>query len=594
MRNKLFEVPVVESENLTNNKSEDLGALKNKSAGKSLFRHSYFNLLNGDFSVLINNKNKWFLEEILLAGSNGDINLIPVLKRIANDSNFDEKARQKSFEIIEILGADSNISKTKVKPSAFQQEEEKLIEAKKALAGIRKPQTTEILRLLKEKSPESKRLAIFMIGKFKLINMLPEICECLNIPGLEEDTVAVLRILGTDADDELRRFYFNASGNINTCKTILRFLCSNNSNENIAFIFERLWSNSRQLKEIALNCLVDCNFKAPEEDKIRLYQLIYEILSSLTFLISAKISVRKNKNELLYQAVDKDYNRWKLFLTKLLSITFTTNNLEGSFPGKNNNLQLMEADRIKSIPEIIDIIFSKPKKPFEDYKFEEKRIKKLQRFFPREISEYNEVIEDLINHDYNLISVWTKACTLRSLKEVSDESITDSVIALLFSHETILQEEAVNLVARSGRELYKSASQRIPGQDRLKLDKIITGGTDEKELLFEKIKFLSFIFSGIPEDDLLLLAGAMKYIKIKPGELLQFADGAVIWTYFPDKVDPEVDILADGNLEKSDGKRFSGENISFYVLKMEAVEVFNHNFPEWAFEIMKYIDENEE
>jgi len=594
MRNKLFAIPVVESENLTKNKSEDLGALENKSAGKRLFKHSYFNLLNGDFSVLINNKNKWFLEEILLAGSNGDINLIPVLKKIAGDSNFDENVRQKSSEIIEIFGEESNISKTKVKPSVFQQEEEKLINAKKALAGFRKPQTTEILRLLKEKSPESKRHAIFIIGKFKLIDMLPEVCECLNIPGLEEDAIAVLKALGSKADDELRRFYLNASGNINTCKTILRFLCSNNSKENTAFLFERLWSNSRQLKEVALNCLIECGFKAPEEEKIRLYQLIYEILGILTFLISAKLSVSKNKNELLLQAVYKDYNRWKLFLARLLSITFTASNNEGSFPGKNNNLKSEEADHIKSIPGIIDIIFSNPGKPFEDYKFEEKRVKKLRRFFPREISDYNEVIEDLINYDYNLISVWTKACTLRSLKEVNNESITDSVIALLFSPETILQEEAVNLVAKSGRELYKSASQRIPVHDKLKLDKIITGGADEKELLFEKIKFLSFIFPGIPEDELLILAGAMKYIKIKPGELLQFADGAVVWTHLPGMADSEVIILADGNLEKYDDKRFAGKNKSFYVLKMEAVEAFYHNFPERAFEIMKYIDENEE
>ncbi|MCJ7449824.1 MAG: hypothetical protein MUO72_19275 [Bacteroidales bacterium] len=594
MRNRLFAVPVVESETGYKNKSDDLGTLKNKSSGKRLFKYNYFNLLIGDFSVLITNKNKWFLEEILLAGSNGDINIIPALKKIASDSNFDEGVRQKSSEIIEILGADNNISKTKVKLSAFQQDEKKLIDAKKALAGIRIPQTTEILRLLKEKSIESKRLAIFMIGKFKFIDMLPEVCECLNIPGLEEDTVAVLRILGSDADDELRRFYLKASGNINTSKTILRFLSSNNTKENITFIFERLWSNSRQIKEIALNCLTDCSFKAPEEDKNRLYQLIYEVISSLTFLISAKISIRKNKNEFLYQAVDKDYKRWKLFFARLLSITFTTNNIEGSIPGKSNNLQLMEANSFKSIPEIVDIIFSKPKKPFEDYKFEEKRIKKLQRFFPKEISDYHEVIEDLINHDYNLISVWTKACTLRSLQEITDESLTDSVIALLFSPETILQEEAVNLVARSGRELYKSAFQRIPEQNRLKLDKIITGETDEKELLFEKIKFLSFIFPGIPEDDLLILAGSMKYIKIKPGESLQLADGSVIWTHLPGKADPEVVVLTDGNLDKSDGKRFSGENISFYVLKMEAVEAFNHNFPERAFEIMKYIDENEE
>ena len=113
------------------------------------------------------------------------------------------------------------------------------ISAKKVLSETRMPQTTEILRLLRDKSLESKRLAIYMIGKFRLSDMLPEVCECLNIPGLETDTEAVLSAFGNNAEEELIRFYLVSSGNINTSKTILRLLSKLPLNEGTGFLFSQ-------------------------------------------------------------------------------------------------------------------------------------------------------------------------------------------------------------------------------------------------------------------------------------------------------------------------------------------------------------------
>ena len=80
--------------------------------------------------------------------------------------------------------------------------------------------------------------------------------------------------------------------------------------------------------------------------------------------------------------------------------------------------------------------------------------------------DYKNLIEDLLNRDYNQISFWTKACTLRNIKEIKDENLGESVAALLFSPEEILQEEAAKLIARSGMEKYRSVSQRIPSSDK--------------------------------------------------------------------------------------------------------------------------------
>ena len=86
-------------------------------------------------------------------------------------------------------------------------EAEKIDGANLILAGTRRPQTTLILRLLRDNSIESKKLAIYMIGKFKLTDLLSDVCGCLNIRGLEIDAYSVLRSFGKDAEDELLRLY---------------------------------------------------------------------------------------------------------------------------------------------------------------------------------------------------------------------------------------------------------------------------------------------------------------------------------------------------------------------------------------------------
>ena len=592
MRNRLSAVTSDESERLSVSKSNDWSTLKNKFSGERLFKYSYFKLICGDFSDLEKNKNKWLLEQILDKCSKGDISLLPVLKKIASDISLDKGIRQRSAEILENEEI-KNLSEPEGNATDIKYEKGKLISVGKILAGNRIPQTTEILRLLKDKSIESKRLGIFIIGKFRLTAMLPEVCDCLNIQGLEEDTVAVLRIFGNEASDELRRFYLKSSGNTNTSIAIIRLLSKIKTKDNISFIFERLWSTSRQVREVVLDCLISSGFKAPEEDERRLNLMISEVIGILSWLLSAKICLWKSNQKFHFEIADKEYKRWKQFLLKVHTIKYST---DDSAEARNNS-KVTETDD-KRISEMINIIFGEKRVPFKgvipDIKNDVKKLKKLHRFFPGKIPDFYELAEDIINCDYNTVSIWTKACTLRNLPAIKDANLADSVTALLFSPEEILQEEAVKLAARSNNEFYKSVSQRIPEKTKSRLDRIISGENEEKELLFEKTRFLSSVFKGIPEEELLVLAGELKYVKNIDDKFYESADRCIIWINLPGKIDPEVIIKNNEIQGNSDYKRFSDKNINCYVLELRTVEAFHNLYPERSFKVLKYIDEHEE
>ncbi|MBN2862368.1 MAG: hypothetical protein JXN62_04340 [Bacteroidales bacterium] len=592
MAKNLFVVETKKSDKLNLSISNDWRSLKNKFSGERLFKYSYFNLISGNFSSLENSNNRWFLDKILEECSKGDNCLLPAIKKIVSDTSLDEGIRQRASGIQENAETVSFRS-PKIKTSDPGDEENRLHEAKTILAGIRSPQTAQILRLLKDKSPELQRTGIFMIGKFRIYTLLQDLCEYLNIHDLEEDTFSVLRTFRDEANEELYKCYFKYSGNINTCKNILRLLGLNGSAEIDSFCFERLWSTPRSLRELALEYLAGRNYLAQGEEKERLPDLISEVAGILTWLLSAKICLREAQKMYLTEAVNKEYERWEHFLAGLTAIT----DLSDDKTLNRKHLKTPDAYDISSVSRMTSILFGEKNRSLKNYgrrsdPGEKKLLKKLQHFFPGEIPLLEELIEDVINCDYNILSIWTKACFLRDIKEISTENLADSVVALLFSPEEILQEEAASLIARSDQKFYRSVFQRIPEKTKIRLDRIISGESEERELLFEKTIFLSSLFPDIREDELVSLAENMKYLRNTGSGFPGTEKRSIIWILSKDKSEPEVIILNNGpgeyNIEVP-----HDDAPGFYVLKLEAVETFHSQFPERSFGIIRYIDDNE-
>ena len=551
--------------------------------GDRAFRLDYFNLISGDFSFFEKDDNRFYFKRIIdQTVSRRDVTLLPLIRKISGTSS-DPEIRQEAADILKNIDLLSSVPK---------KEDEKILSAKRALTETRMPQTTEILRLLRDKSIESKRLAIYLIGKFRLSDMLPEACECLNLPGLETDTTEVLKAFGSGAEEELIRFYLVSSGNINTSKTILRLLARLPLNEGIGFLFSRLWSNSRQLKEVALKCLIQCHFKPSDEDKERLNILISDIVGIITWNLSAKRCLEKNNDLVLLNEINKELNRWSSFLIDLLSITYNAT----AVTRIRKNLEFETIESVHFAHAIIDIIVDDSVKAKIIYLLDvipdDEKLENLKRFFPVGIPDYYKLLEEILNRDYNLLGLWTKACVLRYLPAIGDNEMAESVIALLFSPENILQEEAIRLIARSDIKLYRNVYNRIPVATRKRLDKLIEPDTDSRELLFEKIRFLSHSFQGIMEDELLSLARNMTFTSDLKADRTFLPDGFILWTLKSGSDSPSASFIYAGTDEGA-LKEIVSDNAVFYILPFKAVEEFLYQFPDNADAVFNYFDENE-
>lgn len=575
----------VATADLSETESVNKPILRSRFSVHRAFRRDYFRLISGDDSGLENYSNRFYLEKIIEhSGSSRDLNLIPLLRKISVNPSVDENLRKRSNETLGLIEKGDAILKGV---------DEKLASAKRMLSGTRQPQTTEILRLLRDNSMDSKRHAVYIIGKFKLSDLLPEVCECLSIPGLEPDAVNVLSSFGISAVPELTRFYLVSSGNTNTSKILLTLLGKIPSPESQAFLFSRLWSNSRILKEIAVRYLIESDFRPSNEDKDKLHQLVSDTIGFMTWNLSAKTCLVRAGDTFLLAILKKEIDRWRAFLFNLLSITYD----KGSISKIKENLERDTVESVNYALEMMDIVIDESIKPklisLLDVVSDEERLKNLYHFFPGEVPQYNKLVEDILNRDYNLLTLWTKASVLKSLKEIDGDDMAETVVALLFSPEGILQEESARLIARSSRELYRSVSARIPDSSKQKLDKIVNGITAENDLIFEKVRFLSGCFTNIPEEDLLPLSASVKFLQDRESALA-FSDGDYILWPLSDNGEARSPVISYNT-----GKRNSKETVllpdckTYYYLPLEAVEEYQNYYPEKEFDILKYIDSNE-
>ena len=144
-----------------------------------------------------------------------------------------------------------------------------------------------------------KRLALFLIGKFKMTDMIQEVCECLNVHGIENDAYSVLESFGIAAVKEVDRYYLKTSGNINSVMVLLRLMPKIHSPADLSFLMERLWSNSRLIKEMSLETLLNTGYQTNDDEQKRLKKNIFEVFGILAWIITALISLKNNNNDFL-------------------------------------------------------------------------------------------------------------------------------------------------------------------------------------------------------------------------------------------------------------------------------------------------------
>ncbi|MDZ7739215.1 MAG: hypothetical protein U5K32_09175 [Bacteroidales bacterium] len=462
------------------------------------------------------------------------------------------------------------------------------------MSGSDVPVITDLMRLIRDQDNDIKRETIFIVGKFRIKELLPEICECLDNEVIASDAYSVLKRFGEEACPALAGHYFRSSGNIAVRRLLLRLFSETGGSQAIDFLLPGIWSINRLIRKEAVTGLVNCGYRADEDTRNRLLQEVQDIIGLLTWNLSAQISLRENNNHLLCDTLEKETQWWSGFLFDLLSLIYDKSSLDKI----KENLDSGTVESVNFALEMLDIVVDDELKPrltaFLDVVSVEEKVKNLFQFYPGNIPEYNTLVQELVNKDYNHIGIWTKACALRSLYDLPKPDETDFLVALLFGVHRILREEACRYLQDNYDDVYSSCSYRLPKVYREQLELVLKEKKDERELLYNKLLSLSMIFTEIPENSLPQLAEKIRIIE-NGNDLRPYAGSDyIIWPVHKEAGQEEVKLSFNWHtpgLKFDAGKIEEAEGV-YYLLEIEEIEKLVFYEPDNYPLLVKCMDNN--
>lgn len=549
-------------------------------ANMLLFSKLRYNLVVNDLSAPELSGNIQFLSWVAdYAEKNSDYSLIKVLVRIASEKRFDEALRQKASFVADLMAEEMTYPSASKASGKIQKTGVKFLKPYLALAGVREPSTVDILRLLRDNAPEVKRIALYIIGKFRLYHLTDEVCSCLGLPETGYDAANVLYDLGPQVMKNLTEKYLLSSGNTNLSVKIIRLAGSFKTVESFEFLFDCLCSGQRLASAVSANLLFEAGFIAGDIHKNRVQKKIVALFETLKWNNDALKIVASEGDPEFKAALDAEITfiehhlkcTVELLQAKDIAESGSRKMKKPVWRGKNRQTDF--GMRIS----LINYYFQNKENPAEF-----KKHKKHNE------TDLNKVIESIVNRDYSLAGIWLKVCALKNIKGEIPDTLKESVSALFFSTEQILAEEAALVALRAGKEIFYKVSERLPEDIRRTLGKIVEGTYNKPELISERVRLMIDTFPGIPAEELLMPAKMIRFFKeFSRNEMT----GSIIWPVTAEKTAGKICLLS-GNEDASlnnETKIHSG----FLVLFPLAIEEFIQVYPERAQKVLRYLSDFE-
>lgn len=204
------------------------------------------------------------------------------------------------------------------------------------------------------------------------------------------------------------------------------------------------------------------------------------------------------------------------------------------------------------------------------------KLEKLQTYFPRESYNPVQVINYILNRDFNYNNRWTKLCAVHACAYIKDFRVSRGLIAQMFNQDKLLQETAAWVIYNKDKKMYEVIAERLPFKDKKFLDssiennQLLDGLDDGFFLGIEMVMFIKQLpkFKGIEGNLLSDLADKIQPVTLKAGDKLVLD---------PNQPSPVL-ILAHGQVEL--------HNEQSVVQTMKVGSIFGDLFVEGAIPVV--------
>ncbi|MCK6618359.1 MAG: MFS transporter [Cyclobacteriaceae bacterium] len=388
-----------------------------------------------------------------------------------------------------------------------------------------------LLELLRDVDYTVRNEAIVTARKVKRPETFPVLIDLLSSPSYGHQAASALIEAGEAALDALETAFHKSGQTDLVMLRIVQIMGRIGGDKALQLLWKKAdYPDKRIVKQI-LYSLRYINYRATGRQAREVMDLLETEIGKTLWNLAALSELPDQEEYLLLREAIREEIRLNYDqITILLSILYDPEAVQLV----RENIQSGDPNGIAYAIELMDLFVDQDLKPklfplFDDIAIE-KKLEQLQIYFPRESYNPIQVINYILNRDFNQNNRWTKVCAVYTSAFIKDFRISRGLIAQMFNKDKLLQETAAWVIYNKDRSTYNIISQRLPNRDKKFLDsaiennQLLDGLNDGFFLGIEMVLFLKQLpeFKNISGVLLADLFDKIIPLDLLPGEKINF------------------------------------------------------------------------
>lgn len=388
-----------------------------------------------------------------------------------------------------------------------------------------------LLELLRDGDQRVREEALLTARKVKRPETWNVLIELLSSPSYAHQAASALKEAGEPALETLEAAFHKSGQRDLVMLKIVQIIGHIGGPKGTALLWEKAdYPDKRIVKQI-LYSLRYMTYQAEGREATIVKDLLDVEMSKTLWNLAALEELPdedhfKFLREALKEEVRDNYDQ----ITLLLSLIYDPNSVQLV----KDNIESDSTDGTAYALELLDLFLDpdlKPKLiPLLDDDSTHEKLEKLQVHFPRESYNPVQVINYILNRDFNFNNRWTKLCAVHATAYMQDFRVSRGLIAQMFNQDKLLQETAAWVIYNKDKAMYETIAERLPFKDKKFLDssiennQLLDGLEDGFFLGIEMVMFIKQlkIFKGIEGNLLSDLADKIAPVTLKTGDKIIF------------------------------------------------------------------------
>ncbi len=482
---------------------------------RSRFRFSehYMDLITGRLDILDQPADDTYAFVVVaIALKSFDPALLPALRVITAGSHFGEKVRSKAataIQDIEKYYSDPVRNKDLLRLSGIS---EKSAAARGIMLIGRTPHISEIIRLIRDTSPEIRKIGLLAAGRYGFTELREEIGQALSNPETAREAFLVLHHFGPEVYGDIIGKALRKGNSERENLMIMRLLEPMSLSAVLPYLINFVAAGHISVRLKAARDLCERGYVPQGKQRQVIEETLDEILHTIARLIALQLEAKRNRYFILTVALDKERATNTGFLFSLLTLLAGRSAAEVIMSplGDDGNTYLAGI-AVEAIDEVIDDPVRRPLKALLGNNTDSSRLAELTLYYPVREMRGKSVASFILSSEQNITGIWTKACAFHKVAAEGKGLEREQAVSYLFSNSQLLQEESARAIRSLNPDWYLAAEPRLSRLSGSRLGSIVRGELAGAAMIFERTRFLSLCFNNIPEEKIIMLAQGMRY-----------------------------------------------------------------------------------